>query len=154
MAKQKSSKKSFVSTVPEWVKPGVVVELSEKAVVECDVILVLEKHQHSTLQASFEDERNPSPVYRSKENKSLAYLVLAVEAVENYEVDGENLILADGETNTVQPWFVFMRLLNSDGQIMVMGVRPIILEGSIKHPYGAQTKGIFNRVTHKSINKS
>ena len=124
----------FKPTLPEWVKPGVLVKVTEEALIDCDVILVLENKRHSKLKYSFDDdESNPSPEYRSKENKSLVYFVMELEV----DLDA----VESGSTD----WYAFMRVLNSDGHIMVMGVRPKFREGTARSPFGAKNENMFSK---------
>lgn len=125
---------SFTPTLPKWVKPGVLVKVTKEAVIDCDVLLILENKRHSKLKDTFDDdEHNPSPEYRSKENKSLVYLVMELEvdlqAVERGSTD----------------WYAFMRVLDSDGHFMVMGVRPKFREGTARSPFGAKNTNMFSK---------
>jgi hypothetical protein len=114
--------------------PGVLVNVSEKALKDCDVILVLTNNKLSTLKATFDDDSNPSPPYNGREGKSLTYLVLSAEYTDESEVSNESYDL-----------YAYLELVNSDGQVVVMGVRPVFEGGATGNRYGAETRDIFSR---------
>lgn len=129
-----SDTRKVIGTIPSWVVPGVLVNVSEKAIKACDVILVLANSKHSTLKATFDDDSNPSPPYKSAEGKSLTYLVLSAEYTNKSEV-----------INKSYDFYAYLELVNSDGQVVVMGVRPVFEGGATGNRYGAETKDIFSR---------
>lgn len=129
------SDRKVIGTIPSWVVPGVLVNVSEKAIKACDVILALANNKHSTLKATFDDDQsNTSPPYNGAEGKSLTYLVLSAEYVSKREMSNESYDL-----------YAYLEVLNSDGQVMVMGVRPVFKGGTTGNRYGAETRNFFSR---------
>lgn len=129
-----SDTRKVIGTIPSWVAPGVLVNVSEKAIKSADVILALANTKHSTLKATIDDDSNPSPPYNGAEGKSLTYLVLSAEYTDESEVINES-----------QDLYAYLELVNSDGQVVIMGVRPVFEGGATGNRYGAQTKDIFSR---------